>query len=307
MRPWLSSLQWLALALLLQCTLVLGMAEAVCVPQSGCEAAYAYYKAQANETLDSIGAKFQLTSEEILTANPTISTHGAIVTNQPFYIPFHCQCIQNQLLHMFQYQVQRADTVELIAGTVFEDLTQASWIGTWNGLPDINFILTGDTFKVPVKCFCGDPSVSLGYGLFLTYPVAAGSNLSSLASDFNTSEALLVGYNPSVNWNGSKVDQYAFIPVKDTSGNYPAYSPGSRDDGITTAGVLAGVAIGVGGAVVFLCLLALCRHCVAVEQRRRQQRQHIANKLKNMGEDPICKTGYNGDWNCHCAGSQPHV
>jgi hypothetical protein len=111
------------------------------------------------------------------------------------------------------FQVQRADTVELIAGTVFEDLTQASWIGTWNGLPDINFILTGDTFKVPVKCFCGDPSVSLGYGLFLTYPVAAGGNLSSLASDFNTSEALLVGYNPSVNWNGSKVDQYAFIPV----------------------------------------------------------------------------------------------
>jgi hypothetical protein len=104
MRPWLSSLQWLALVLL-QCTLVLGMAEAVCVPQSGCEAAYAYYKAQANETLDSIGAKFQLTSEEILAANPTISTHSAIVTNQPFYIPFHCQCIQNQLLHMFQYQV----------------------------------------------------------------------------------------------------------------------------------------------------------------------------------------------------------
>lgn len=99
---------------------------------------------------------------------------------------------------------------------MFADLTETNWIGAWNALPDTNFILTGDNFKIPVKCFCGDPNVSLSYGLFLTYVVAAGArgNLSGLASDFNTSEALLRKYNPSVNWNGSKVDQYAFIPVK---------------------------------------------------------------------------------------------
>ncbi|KAG0581639.1 hypothetical protein KC19_4G267900 [Ceratodon purpureus] len=322
MRPWLSrnvsSLQWLVLVLL-QCTivnLVLDMADAVCVPQSGCEAAYAYYRAQANETLDSVGAKFQITSDEILAANPAISTHSTIVVDQPLYIPFKCECMQDQLLHMFQYQVQRADSIERIANTVFEDLTQTSWIGTWNKLPDINFILSGDTFKIPVKCFCGDPNVSLSYGLFLTYVVVAGAgaNLSRLALEFNTSEGLLMGYNPSVNWNGSTVDQYAFIPVKDKSGNYPSYSSGSKpgpdnaEEEITTAGVLAGVALGVGGALVFLSLLALCRHCVTEEQRSRQQKEHIANKLKDMEENPLCncKTGYNGGWLSHCSGIQPH-
>lgn len=114
-RPWLSrkgsSMQWLV-SVLLQCTLVnlvlVDTAEAACVPQSGCEAAYAYYKAQANETVGSIGAKFQVTSEEILAANPNITldqNQGSIVTNQPLYIPFKCECIQNQLLHMFDYQV----------------------------------------------------------------------------------------------------------------------------------------------------------------------------------------------------------
>lgn len=75
------------------------------------------------------------------------------------------------------------------------------------------------------------------------------------------------------------------------------FEPGSGDAGaeITTAGVLAGVATGVGGAIVFLSLLAVCRHCIDVEQRRRKQRNQLANKLKSMSEDPIFNTGYNGD------------
>ena len=113
--------------------------------------------------------------------------------------------------------------MEFIAGTVFEDLTQTSWIGSWNSVPDTNFILTGDNFSIPVKCFCGDPNVSPSYGLFLTYVIAAGAegNLTALASDFNASEALLMAYNPSVNWNGSKLDQYAFIPVRGANFQHP--------------------------------------------------------------------------------------
>lgn len=72
--------------------------------------------------------------------------------------------------------------------------------------------------KIPVQCFCGDPRVSLGYGLFLTYVVAASTagNVSGLASNFNTSEALLRVYNPLVVWNNSQPEQYAFIPVAGT-------------------------------------------------------------------------------------------
>lgn len=85
--------------------------EAACVPQSGCDVAYAYYKAQVNETLDSIGAKFQLTAEEILAVNPAIAIAIAateedlLLADQPLYIPFQCECLQNDLFQTFNYQV----------------------------------------------------------------------------------------------------------------------------------------------------------------------------------------------------------
>jgi LysM repeat protein len=287
--PWLS-LRWLVLVLL-----QLSLVDAACVPESGCDVAYAYYKAQANETLDSIGVKFQTTADAILAVNPSIALDNQrnfISTNQPLYIPFTCECLQNGLYHAFDYQVQRSDDIESITSTVYEDLTQKNWVATWNALADPNFILTGADFKIPVKCFCGNPSVSLSYGLFLTYVLAGGHNLSSLASEFNTTEALLRNYNPSVNWNDSQTVQYAFIPVSDQTGKYPLFSFGSSnaDDGLTTAGVLTGVAIGVGGALLFLSLLALCRRCLNMEQRRRQERRHLENKLKSLEVDPIRTT-----------------
>jgi len=119
------------------------------------------------------------------------------------------------------FQVQRADDIESITSTAYEDLTQKNWVASWNALADPNFILTGADLKIPVKCFCGDPSVSLSYGLFLTYLVAGGNKLSSLASEFNITEALLRNYNPSVNWNDSQTEQYAFIPVTGTKKRKP--------------------------------------------------------------------------------------
>jgi len=101
--PWLSS-QWLLALVLLQFSLV----DAVCVPASGCDVAYAYYKAQANETLASIGVKFQTTADAILAVNPTIAIDNErnfIFTNQHLYIPFTCECLRNELYHAFDYQV----------------------------------------------------------------------------------------------------------------------------------------------------------------------------------------------------------
>jgi len=75
--------------------------------------------------------------------------------------------------------------------------------------------------------------------------------------------------------------------------------PANADDGITTAGVLTGVAIGVGGALLFLSLLALCRRCLNIEQRRRQERRRLENKLKSLEVDPIRKTD-NGEITYKC-------
>lgn len=95
--PWL----WVVLLVLLQFK---NIVDALCIPQSGCDVAYAYYKAQANETLDSIAAKFQTTADEILAVNPTIS-NSIVVTDQPLYIPFNCECLHDELYHTFNYQV----------------------------------------------------------------------------------------------------------------------------------------------------------------------------------------------------------
>lgn len=112
------------------------------------------------------------------------------------------------------FQVQRTDDIESISTTVYEDLTQKNWVVSWNAIAEPNFILTDSILKVPVRCFCGDPLVSLSYGLFATYVVVAGDNPSTVATTFNTTEAVVMRYNPSVNWNSSSsTAQYAFIPV----------------------------------------------------------------------------------------------
>lgn len=150
--------------------------------------------------------------------------------------------------------------------------------------------------KIPVQCFCGDPRVSLGYGLFLTYVVAActAGNVSGLASNFNTSEALLRVYNPLVVWNNSQPEQYAFIPVADETGSYPQFDFGSSDaDDITIAGVLLGIAYGVAGALALLSVLAILHHCFTLRQRRRQQREYLASKLKDEDDRPFKHNGGN--------------
>ncbi|XP_024375990.1 chitin elicitor receptor kinase 1-like isoform X1 [Physcomitrium patens] len=298
-RPWRprKGLVWL---FLIQWSFIdLWIAEAGCIPQSGCNTAYAYYKVQANETLDSVGEKFQVTSDEILAVNPSIVDKQSIVTHQPLYIPFNCGCIQDQLLHMFKHQVQRTNTIGFISKKIYEDLTKETWIGYWNGIPNLNFIETGTSMKIPVQCFCGDPRVSLGYGLFLTYVVAActAGNVSGLASNFNTSEALLRVYNPLVVWNNSQPEQYAFIPVADETGSYPQFDFGSSKrgdaDDITIAGVLLGIAYGVAGALALLSVLAILHHCFTLRQRRRQQREYLASKLKDEDDRPFKHNGGN--------------
>lgn len=263
------------------------------MPQSGCDVAYAYYKAQANETLGSIGAKFQLTAKEILAVNPAIAANEDLLADQPLYIPFRCECLQNDLYQTFNYQVQRTDDIESISSTVYEDLTQKNWVVSWNAIAEPNFILTDSVLKIPVRCFCGDPLVSLSYGLFATYVVVAGDNPSTVASNFNTTEAVVMRYNPSVNWNSSSsTAQYAFIPVTDKTSHYPEFSFGSTDAGdeITTAGIVIGVAIGVGGALCFLSLLYVCRYYANETRRREQERMLLENKLKNLEANPICSS-----------------
>ncbi|KAG0504121.1 hypothetical protein KC19_N018700 [Ceratodon purpureus] len=254
------------LFLVLQCVYLVGLwelGEAVCVPSTGCDTAYAFYRVQANENLTTISQKFQTTAEKILAANPGIVDTNYVVIGSPLYIPFTCDCFNDQLLHNFQYVVQSSDSPYSIATFTYDNLTTESWVGTANSLPDVHFVITGT------------------------------SNLNGIASNFNTSADLLRKFNPSVLWTDFQPTQYAFIPVTDRNGNYPRYigdkselrfwTPSFLTTSIalehllceviaddagksTNTGVIVGAAIG-GTAILFI-LLALVLYFLCVLQPR---------------------------------------
>lgn len=68
--------------------------------------------------------------------------------------------------------------------------------------------------------------------------------------------------------------------------------PGDADD-ITIAGVLLGIAYGVAGALALLSVLAILHHCFTLRQRRRQQREYLASKLKDEDDRPFKHNGGN--------------
>ncbi|MCD9639047.1 hypothetical protein HAX54_023327 [Datura stramonium] len=88
----------------------------------------------------------------------------------------------------------------------------------YNSYPDSN-IPVNVTLNVTVKCSCGNKDVSKDYGLFITYPMRPGENLSSIALATNTSSRLIQMYNPMVNFSAGS--GLLYIPGRDKLGNYP--------------------------------------------------------------------------------------
>ena len=79
--------------------------EAVCLPQDGCSMALADYIVLQGETLDSVGNYFQTTSDQIVAANSNLTNKNYVQAGQQIYVPFKCDCTNNQLQHKFFYQV----------------------------------------------------------------------------------------------------------------------------------------------------------------------------------------------------------
>ena len=110
-------------------------------------------------------------------------------------------------------QVKIHDSVESIVYQVYQNLTTVDEVKSTSHL-----IYPGDTIfqnqilNIPVKCFCGDPSVSLAYGLFATYVVQPTDKLSSLATKFNVSADDISRYNSGANFLVSY--STIFIPTR---------------------------------------------------------------------------------------------
>jgi len=189
--------------------------EATCIPSAGCEHALAYYKVQSADSIDTLNLRFQTTLSTLQSYNKNLATN--ITAGQKLFIPFQCMsCSNGQLQHVFQYSVVTGDTIAGIADTSYESLTTVAAISSaTTGLENSNTIYPNQVLSIPVNCSCGDPSVSLDYGLFTTYVVQSGDQLASLATNFSVSSDYISKYNSNV--QVLQPNQIIYIPTRSTT------------------------------------------------------------------------------------------
>ncbi|EHA8591752.1 chitin elicitor receptor kinase 1-like [Cocos nucifera] len=183
--------------------------------QNGCDLALGSYYVTAGLNLSYITGLFGLTYRDVSPYNPNITDQNYVVAGSRVNVYFPCDCINGDFLgHSFSYVALSGDTYQKVATDYFANLTTAAWLAKFNRYSSTQ-IPDGATINVTVNCSCGNKSVSHDYGLFETYPLRPGENLSSVAEEFELSskEDLLQEYNPGVNFSAGK--GIVFIPTKD--------------------------------------------------------------------------------------------
>ncbi|KAK4739171.1 hypothetical protein R3W88_002868 [Solanum pinnatisectum] len=184
---------------------------------NGCDLALASFFIWPESNLPLINQLFDnISYSDILDWNTQI-TSTFILTESRVNVPFRCECLNNGefLGHVFRYNVSANDTYDLIARRRYSSLTNKELLMRDNSYPDNN-IPDHVTLNVTVNCSCGNKDVSKDYGLFITYPMRPGENLSYIALVTNTSSKLIEMYNPMVNFSAGS--GLLYIPGRGSSG-----------------------------------------------------------------------------------------
>ena len=181
----------------------------------GCDALGSYYL-WPDVNLTFISTVFSTSVSQIRSYNPQITNPDFIDRDTRINVPFSCGCVGGEFMgHQFDYQIRSGNYYQLIAERYYSNLTTVEMLRSFNSydpdrLPDVNAIL-----NVTVNCSCGNSRVSRDYGLFVTYPLRPGENLSSLASESQLPEELLRDYNPGSNFSSGS--GLVFIPGRGES------------------------------------------------------------------------------------------
>ncbi|KAM0051887.1 putative protein kinase RLK-Pelle-LysM family [Helianthus debilis subsp. tardiflorus] len=211
---------------------------------------------------------FSTAIPEILSYNPQITNADIVSAGARINVPFSCGCNDQDFLnHGFVYSVGSEDTYSVIAETYFSGLTNGDMLRRFNSYDELN-LKSGSQVNVVVNCSCGNSRVSKDYGLFITYPIRRGENLSTIANDTMISESLLRGYNPGSNFLNKDL---VFIPGRGLSG-----------------GATAGVSVGAVAGVLFF---AICFYFVFYRRKRvgegslllEDGPEHVHGLRRNMG------------------------
>ncbi|OVA03425.1 Protein kinase domain [Macleaya cordata] len=225
-------------------------AEGKC--SSGCDLALASYYLWTGSYVTFISQVFNAEVDSIHSFNPEVPTNGRSTPGTRLNVPFTCDCIDGEFLgHVFDYSFRSSDTYDKVAQIYYSNLTTVQLLQRFNrcdpnNIPDFNARL-----NVTVNCYCGDTSVSMDYGLFVTYPLRPGESLESVASEFNLSSDLLQLYNPNSNFS---------------RGNGLVYIPGKAG---LSVGTIAGICI---AAVVAAALFLVVCIYIGLSRRKRTKK-----------------------------------
>ncbi|XP_062086835.1 lysM domain receptor-like kinase 3 [Humulus lupulus] len=197
--------------------------------KTGCNLALASYFVWEGSNLSYISTIFGQNFSEILRYNPQVPNKDSIITGTRINVPFSCECLNSDFLgHTFTYKTQFGDTYDIVARTVFANLTTKDWMHRVNMYKPTR-IPAGSPINVTVNCTCGDIHVSKDYGLFTTYPLRPTDNLSYVAAVAGVPPGLLQLYNPGHTFSSG--NGIVFVPAKDGQGNFPPLNSSKIIDG----------------------------------------------------------------------------
>jgi len=178
---------------------------------SGCDLALASYYIQEGSNLTYISNLFNQPTSEILKYNPNLKNPDVIQSQTRLNIPFTCDCLSGLFLgHTFLYKIKKNDNYKLIANIDYSNLITEDFLIRVNSYPAYN-IPDDVVINVTVNCSCGDRHVSKDYGLFLTYPIRIGDNLSGIAAESGVPVEVVQRYNPSSDFSAGEL---VFLPAK---------------------------------------------------------------------------------------------
>ncbi|KAK4360907.1 hypothetical protein RND71_019859 [Anisodus tanguticus] len=148
----------------------------------------------------------------------------------------------------------------------FANLTTEHWLKRVNNYDSIN-IPDYAMINVTVNCSCGDGDVSDDYGLFATYPLRLGENLSTVAGASGVPAKLLEKFNPGLDFgSGSGI---VFVPARDAHGNFPPLKTRSRG---LSRGAVAGITV---AAIFGATVLAVCLYFVFYRSKKIEEESFL--------------------------------
>ncbi|GKV46413.1 hypothetical protein SLEP1_g53400 [Rubroshorea leprosula] len=250
----------------------------------GCDLALASYYVWQGSNLTFIAEVLQSSIvpangfDVILEYNKQLANKDSVLAGTRVKIPFPCDCINGEFLaHVFTYSIRSGDTYDKIATEYYANLTTVAQLQQFNNYNPNNLPDTNGSLNVMVNCSCGNRTVSMDYGLFISYPLLPGDTLDSVLNQTNLTAdmaELVRSYNPDVNF--SRGSGLVYVPSEDANGSFRPLKPST---GGLPGGVIAGISI---GAVAGFLLLGSCLYVGFYRKKKVKESMLLSTNTQNM-------------------------